>query len=120
MENKKVEHYGRMVDYMKILSEMPTGMGGKWVLVDYGNNFYAYGTEDCLHDLLGFPVDQCGSKEEVIKHCKSISKLCKQNIDKYKKELAKEKEKPDGWKILIEHEQKELEMLTEFARILNG
>ena len=27
---------------MKILSEMPTGMGGKWVLVDYGNNF-AYG-----------------------------------------------------------------------------
>ena len=108
-----------MVDIMKILSEMPTGMGGKWVLVDYGNNFYAYGTEDCLHDLLGFPVDQCGSKEEVIKHCKSISKLCKQNIDKYKKELAKEKEKPDGWKILIEHEQRELEMLTEFTRILS-
>lgn len=75
---------------MKILSEMPTGMGGKWVLVNYGNNFYAYGTEDCLHDLLGFPVNQCGSKEEVIKHCKSISKLCKQNIDKYKKEFAKE------------------------------
>ena len=39
---------------------------------------------------------------------------------RFKKELAKEKEKPDGWKILIEHEQKELEMLTEFARILNG
>ena len=108
-----------MVDYMKILSEMPTGMGGKWVLVDYGNNFYAYGTEDCLHDLLGFPVDQCGTKEEVLAHCKSISKLCKQNIDKYKKELAKEKEKPDGWKILIEHEQKELEMLTAFTRILS-
>ena len=76
---------------MKILSEMPTGMGGKWVLVDYGNNFYTYGTEDCLHDLLGFPVDQCGSKEEVIKHCKSISKLCKQNIDKYKRSLQKKK-----------------------------
>ena len=109
-----------MVEDMKILSEMPTGMGGKWVLVDYGNNFYAYGVEQDLHTLLGFPVNQCGRKEEVIKHCKSISKLCKQNIDKYKKELAKEKEKPDGWKILIEHEQKELEMLTEFARILNG
>ena len=104
---------------MKILSEMPTGMGGKWVLVDYGNNFYAYGFEQDLYTLLGFPVDQCGSKEEVVKHCKSISKLCKQNIDKYKKELANEKEKPDGWKILIEHEQKELEMLTEFARILS-
>ena len=109
-----------MVDFMKILSEMPTGMGGKWVLVDYGNNFYAYGVEQDLYTLLGFPVNQCGSKEEVIKHCKSISKLCKENIDKYKKEFAKEKEKPDGWKILIEHEQKELEMLTEFARILNG
>ena len=102
---------------MTILSEMPTGMGGKWVLVDYGNNFYAYGTEDCLHDLLGFPVDQCGSKEDIINHCKLISELCKQNIEKYNKELAKEK--PDGWKIMIEHEQKELEMLTEFTRVLS-
>lgn len=104
---------------MTILSEMPTGMGGKWVLVKYENDFYAYGVEQDLHTLLGFPVNQCGSKEDVIKHCKSISKLCKQNIDKYKNELAKGKEKPGGWKILIEHEQKELEMLTEFARILS-
>lgn len=102
---------------MKILAEMPTGMGGKWVLVDYGNNFYTYGVEQCLRDLLGFPVDQCGTKEKVITHCKSISELCKKNIEKYQKEL--EKEKSDGWKIMIEHEQKELEMLTEFARILS-
>lgn len=104
---------------MKILSEMPTGMGGKWVLVDYGNNFYAYGVEQDLHTLLGFPVNQCGTKEEVLAHCKSISELCKKNIEKYQKELAKEKKKPDGWKLLIEHEQKELEMLTEFVRILS-
>lgn len=101
---------------MKILSEMPTGMGGKWVLVDYGNNFYAYGVEQDLHTLLGFPVNQCGTKEEVLTHCKSISELCKKNIEKYQKELAKKES--DGWKIMIEHEQKELEMLTEFARIL--
>ena len=104
---------------MKILSEMPTGMGGKWVLVKYDNDFYAYGVEQDLHTLLGFPVNQCGSKEDVIKHCKSISELCKQNIEKYNKELAKENEKPDGWEILIEHEQKELEMLTEFVRVLS-
>ena len=109
----------RNVDYMKILSEMPTGMGGKWVLVDYENDFYAYGVEQCLHDFLGFPVDQCGTKEEVLNHCKSIAELCKKNIEKYQKELTKEKEKPDGWKILIEHEQKELEMRTEFVRILS-
>ena len=108
-----------MVENMKILAEMPTGMGGKWVLVDYGNNFYAYGVEQDLHTLLGFPVNQCGTKEEVLTHCKSIAELCKKNIEKYQKELTKEKEKPDGWKILIEHEQKELEMLTEFARILS-
>lgn len=103
---------------MKILAEMPTGMGGKWVLVDYENNFYAYGVEQDLHTLLGFPVNQCGTKEEILAHCKSILELCKKNIEKYQKELVKEKNKPDGWKLLIEHEQKELEMLTEFSRIL--
>ena len=102
---------------MKILSEMPTGMGGKWLLVDYGNNFYAYGTEDCLHDLLGFPVNQCGSKEKVLAHCKSIAELCRKHILKYQKQL--EKDKTEGWKIMIKNEQKELEMLTEFASILS-
>lgn len=98
---------------MTILSEKE-----KWVLVDYGNNFYAYGVKQDLHTLLGFPVNQCGTKEEVLTHCKSILILCKQNIEKYQKEFAKDK-KSSGWKILIEHEQKELEMLTEFTRILS-
>lgn len=104
---------------MKILSEIPTGMGGKWVLVKYKEDFYAYGVEQDLHTLLGFPVNQCGTKEEVLNHCKSIAELCKQNIEKYQKELAKDKKKLGGWGILIEHEQKELDMLTEFARILS-
>lgn len=104
---------------MTILSEKETEMGGKWVLVDYGNNFYAYGVEQDLHSLLGFPVNQRGTREEVLAHCKSISRLCKQNIEKYQKELAKEKKNSDGWKVLIKHEQKELEMLTEFSRILS-
>ena len=103
---------------MKILSEIPTGMSGKWVLVDYGNNFYAYGTEDCLHDLLGFPVNQCGTKEEVLENCLRMIEVNKEYIQKYQKELEKEKRKPEGWKILLYCEQKELEMHTEFARIL--
>ena len=106
-------------DCMTILSEKETGMGAKWVLVDYGNNFYVYGVEQDLHTFLGFPVNQCGTREEVLTHCKSISNLCKQNIEKYQKELAKGKNNPNGWKILIKHEQKELEMLTEFSRILS-
>lgn len=105
---------------MIILSEKETGMGGKWVLVDYGNNFYAYGVEQDLHTLLGFPVNQCGTREEVLTHCKSISKLCNQNIKKYQRELAKDKKNFDGWKNLIEHEKKELEMLTEFAKVLSA
>lgn len=94
---------------MKILLEMPIGIGGNWVLVEYGKDFYAYGVEQDLHTLLGFPVDQYGTKEEILNHCKSIAELCKKNIEKYQKELAKEQKKPDGWKMLIEHEQKELE-----------
>lgn len=102
---------------MKILSRKETGLGGAWILVDYGNDFYAYGCEQDLHTLLGFPVDQCGTKAEVNAHCKSIAELCKKNIKTCQKELAKGKS--DGWKIMIEHEQKELEMLTEFSQILS-
>ena len=94
---------------MKILSKMETGQGGNWVLVDYGNNFYAYGLEQDLHSLLGFPVDNCGTKEEVISRCNSIANLCKKNIEKAKHE---------GWTVLIQVETKELEMLLEFSRIL--
>lgn len=104
---------------MEILSEMSNGMCDKWVLVKYENNFYAYGTEQFLYDLFGFPVDQCGSKEKIINHCISISDLCKQNIEKYNKEFIKEENNFDGWKFLIEHEQKELEILTEFIKILS-
>ena len=104
---------------MEILSEMPTGMGGKWVLVKYKEDFYAYGVEQCLHDFFGFPVDQCGTKEKVLNHCKSIAELCKKNIEKYQNELKKEKQNTNGWKNLIEHEQKELEMRSEFTRILS-
>lgn len=103
---------------MNILSEMPTGIGGRWVLVKYEDDFYAYGYEQDLHTLSGFPIDQCGTKEEVLTHCKSIIKLCNQNIEKYQNELERKNNNPDGWKLLIEHEQKELEALTKFANIL--
>lgn len=104
---------------MRILSEMPSLMGGKWVLVQCKEDFFAYGYEQDLHTIMGFPVNQCGTKEEVVNHCKSIAELCKKNIEKYQNELAKEKKSPDGWKLLIEHERKELDMVTEFARILS-
>lgn len=103
---------------MKILATKETGMGGKWVLVEYGENFYAYGYEADLHSFLGFPVNQCGTKEEVIKHCSSIAQLCVNNISIYNKELLKKKGNTDGWKLMIEHEQRQLEMLMDFSKIL--
>lgn len=39
-------------------------------------------------------------------------------IDKYNKELLKEKKKPDGWKKIIDHEKIEYEMHLKFANIL--
>lgn len=102
---------------MNILSEMPTGLGGRWVLVEYENDFYGYGYEQDLHSLSGFPIDQCGTKDKVLAHCKSIKKLCTQHIEQYKKELKKGKS--NGWELLIEHEKAELEMLTRFESILS-
>lgn len=48
-----------------------------------------------------------------------MKKLYIKNIKKYQKELSKKKANSDGWKLMIEHEQKELEMLIEFIRVLS-
>ena len=50
---------------MKILSEMPTGMGGKWILAKFTDTFYGYGVEADFKSAWGLPVNQCGTKEEV-------------------------------------------------------
>lgn len=104
---------------MKILAEMPTGMGSKWVLAEIENDFYGYGTVADFNDKWGLPVNQFGTKKSVKNHCESIAGLCRERIKKYQKELSKEKKKPDGWKLMIEHEQKKLEMLIEFIRVLS-
>lgn len=103
---------------MVILSTMPTGMGGQWQLVKYSDDFYAYGTEKELNSFLGTSVDKCGTLDEVLNHCLNIAELCKKHIAKYEVEKQKSKN-PNGWQILIEHEQKELAMVMEFAKILS-
>ena len=103
---------------MIILSEMPTGMGGKWILAKYSDTFYGYGTESDHKCAWGLPVNQCGTKEEVLENCLRMIQVNKEYIRKYQKELAKEKKKPEGWKMMINNEQREFEMHTEFARIL--
>lgn len=103
---------------MKVLSEMSTGMGSKWILAKFSNDFYGYGTEMDFKSAWGLPVNQCGTKEEVLENCLRMIEVNKEYIQKYQKELEKEKGKPEGWKILLYCEQKELEMHTEFARIL--
>lgn len=105
---------------MKVLSEMSTGMGSKWILAKFSNDFYGYGTEMDFKSAWGLPVNQCGTKEDVLENCLRMIEVNKEYIQKYQKELAKEKRKPEGWKRLIYCEQKELEMHKEFARILKG
>lgn len=105
---------------MIILSEMPTGMGGKWILAKYSDTFYGYGTESDHKCAWGLPVNQCGTKEEVLENCLRMIQVNKEYIRKYQKELVKEKKKPEGWKMMLNNEQREFEMHTEFARILEN
>ena len=108
----------RKVNVMKVLSEMPTGMGSKWILAKFSNDFYGYGTEMDFKSAWGLPVNQCGTKTEVLENCLRMQKVNLDFIDEYNKELLKEKKKPDGWKKLIEHEKIEYEMHLKFANIL--
>ena len=99
---------------------MPTGMGGKWILAKYSDTFYGYGTESDHKCAWGLPVNQCGTKEEVLENCLRMIQVNKEYIRKYQKELVKEKKKPEGWKMMLNNEQREFEMHTEFARILEN
>lgn len=95
---------------MKILSEMPTGIGGKWILTKFTDIFYGYGTEADFKSAWGLPVNQCGTKEEVLENCLRMQEVNKEYIEKYQNN--------DDYKTLLECEQKELAMHIEFARIL--
>lgn len=108
----------RKVNVMKVLSEMSTGMGSKWILAKFSNDFYGYGTEMDFKSAWGLPVNQCGTKTEVLENCLRMQNVNLDFIDKYNKELLKEKKKPDGWKKLIEHEKMEYDMHLKFANIL--
>nr|DAJ69591.1 MAG TPA: Protein of unknown function (DUF2856) [Caudoviricetes sp.] len=54
---------------MTVLSEMPTGIGSKFILAKYSDTFYGYGTEMDHKSAWGLPVNQCGTKEEVLENC---------------------------------------------------
>lgn len=100
----------------KVLAKKDFGVDNKYYLVDCGNDFYGYGTMPDLQSVSFVSVDRCGTKEKVREHCKLIANMCEENIKKYKEMLTSTKEK--GWKLLIEHEQEEFNMLKEFARVL--
>ena len=104
---------------MKILKEMETGYGtGKWILADMGDEFYGYGTPTDFKSIYGLPVNQCGSRAEVIESLSSRASCCKKTLSKYQREFKKSFS--EGWKQLMLIEEKELEMLLTFARTLRG
>ena len=101
---------------MKILSETPTGMGSKWILAKFSDTFYGYGTEMDFKSAWGLPVNQCGTKEEVLGNCERMMEVNKEYIEQYQKEFNKNK--TEGWKWMLEHEKIEFEMHTRFAEKL--
>ena len=101
---------------MQILATYQHNMGGIFKLAKVSDNFFMYGTQKEFGSLLGVSVDRCGTREEVLNHCLRISKLCSENIEKYKK--SKEKDNKIGWDLLIADEQSEKNMLLQFAETL--
>lgn len=104
---------------MKILSEMPAAMGEKWILCKYEDNLFAYGSEHDLSIYMKFPSSQCGSKEKVKRNCDVAAAQCKQKLTEYKDKASHHTNNARAWQLLLEHEQKKLEMLIEFSRVLS-
>ena len=104
---------------MEILATARHGMGGEFKLVKVSDDFYMYGTQQEFDSVLGVSVDRCGTLADVLSHCLRIAELCKNNIAKYNAEKEKSK-KPEGWQMLIDYEQSELNMLFLFAETLKS
>lgn len=106
---------------MIILSEVFNGIGGKWILAKYSETFYGYGTEADFKSPWGLPVNQCGTKENVLEDCLRMAEINKEYIREYKKELVKNaKNESKIWEKFLDREQKELKMHTKFASILQN
>ena len=104
---------------MEILATARHGMGGEFKLVKVSNDFYMYGTQKEFDSICGVSVDRCGTLAELLNHCLSIAELCKNNIINYKTEKEKSKN-PEGWQLLVDCEQSELDMLLLFAETLKS
>ena len=104
---------------MEILATARHGMGGEFKLVKVSDDFFMYGTQQEFNSICGVSVDRCGTLVEVLSHCLRIAELCKNNIAKYKAEMAKSTKK-DGWQMLIDCEKSELDMLLLFAETLKS
>lgn len=102
---------------MQILATYQHNMGGVFKLAKVSDDFFMYGTQQEFDSLCGVSVDRCGTLAELLNHCLSIAELCKNNIIKYKAEKEKSTKK-DGWQMLIDYEQSELDMLLLFAETL--
>ena len=103
---------------MQILATYQHNMGGEFKLVKVSDDFFMYGTQKEFDSICGVSVDRCGTREEVLNHCLIISKLCSENIEKYKK--LKEKDNKSGWDLLIADEQSEKNMLLHFVEVLKN
>lgn len=104
---------------MQLLATARHELGAEFKLVKISDDFYMYGTKKEFDSLLGVPINQCGTLEEVLKHCESISQLCKNYIEQYKKEAARSRN-PKGWEQLIKQEQSELFIVSKFADVLRA
>ena len=104
---------------MEILATYKHNMGGVFKLAKVSDDFFMYGTQKEFDSILGVSVDRCGTLAEVLSHCLRIAGLCKNNIAKYNAEKEKSTKK-DGWQMLIDYEQSELDMLLLFAETLKS
>lgn len=101
---------------MKIIAKHKNIYNTDYLLIKYESNFFAYGTEKDFNCFLGVPVQQTGTKNEIIIRLKSLINLAKTHISNYEKEFSKDNH--NGWNILINDEKNKIEMYRLFLNAL--
>ena len=101
---------------MEVILKKETIPGATWVLVSFGNDWFAFGLEEDKASCLGFPVEQYGSKETLCQRLNAKAEKCKQLVAQYQNMYDKQPKRE--WQLMAMHNRKEFQLFKAFEEAL--
>lgn len=103
---------------MIILSTFINDFGGDFLLVQYEGDHFSYGARKDFNTICGVPIQQCGTRKELLNRLENLIELKNNHILEYKKQFNKDNH--IGWNVLINESNNKIKMFQQFIDSLNS